>query len=172
MAVNGIALAAIAGGSIFLYSAIKGKSILATSQAIITGQSPATAKQANPIQPVLAPNPAANVGGSFGIQSSALPSSGTYDHASLMTLWTQAGGSASTANNAACHAMQESSGNPLAESNNPDGGKNIGLWQLDTKGVGSGYSISTLQNAMNNARITVLATKNGTDWSQWATPGC
>ncbi len=57
-------------------------------------------------------------------------------------------------------------------SSNPDGGTNVGLWQLGTEGVGAGYSVSELQNALTNARITVRATRNGTDWSQWATPGC
>jgi hypothetical protein len=89
-----------------------------------------------------------------------------------MTLWRQAGGSAAAANNAACHAMQESSGDPKVTSGNPDGGTNVGLWQLDTRGVGAGYTVAQLQNPMTNAHITVMATRNGTNWSQWATPGC
>lgn len=56
MPVNGVALGAMGIGGLFLYSALKGKSILATSQAILTGQSPATVKQSNPIQNVVAPN--------------------------------------------------------------------------------------------------------------------
>jgi len=111
-------------------------------------------------------------GASIGVQASGLPSAGTYTHAQLVTLWTQAGGSAATANNAACHGIQESGGNPQATSPNPDGGINVGLWQLDTKGKGAGYTVEELQNAMNNARITVFATANGTNWSAWATPGC
>lgn len=107
-----------------------------------------------------------------GVQGSGLPSAGTYTHAQLMELWQQAGGSAASANNAACHAIQESGGNPQATSQNPDGGENVGLWQLDTKGVGAGYSVQELMNAQNNARITVFATVNGTNWSQWSTPGC
>jgi hypothetical protein len=67
--------------------------------------------------------------------------------------------------------MHESSGNPQATSSNPDGGTNVGLWQLDTKGKGAGYSVLALQNAMNNARITVLASANGTNWSAWSTAG-
>jgi hypothetical protein len=97
---------------------------------------------------------------------------GSFSHAGLMTLWEQAGGSAATANNAACHAIQESSGDPAAESANPDGGTNVGLWQLDTKGVGAGHSIAALKDPMTNAKITVRATGNGRNWSQWATPGC
>lgn len=97
---------------------------------------------------------------------------GAYDQASLETLWEQAGGSQSTARNAACHGMQESSGLPTNSSPNPDGGENYGLWQLDTRGVGAGYSAAQLEDPMTNARITVKATNDGNDWSRWATPGC
>jgi peptidoglycan DL-endopeptidase CwlO len=45
MATNGIALGAIAVGAVFLYSAVKGKSILASAQAIITGKAPSTVPQ-------------------------------------------------------------------------------------------------------------------------------
>jgi Lysozyme like domain len=96
----------------------------------------------------------------------------TYDHAQLVALWQQAGGSSGTANNAACHALQESGGRPGVTSANPDGGTNVGLWQLDTKGVGSGYTIAQLQDPLTNARLTVMHTGNGTNWSQWATAGC
>lgn len=41
MAINGIALGALGIGGLFLFSAVKGKSILATAQNVITGQSPA-----------------------------------------------------------------------------------------------------------------------------------
>jgi cell wall-associated NlpC family hydrolase len=44
MPINGPALGALSIGSIFLYSALKGKSVLASAQAIITGKSPATVK--------------------------------------------------------------------------------------------------------------------------------
>jgi hypothetical protein len=49
MAINGVALGALGIGGIFFYSAIKGKSVLATTQSVITGKSPATVKQAYPI---------------------------------------------------------------------------------------------------------------------------
>lgn len=55
MAINGVEMGALTVGGIFLYSAIKGKSILATSQAIITGKNPGTVAQTNPITPVVAP---------------------------------------------------------------------------------------------------------------------
>jgi hypothetical protein len=168
---NGPALGAIAVGSVFLYSAVKGKSVLASAQAIIQGKSPQSVAQSTNITDNTAADTAAGTN-SLGVQNSGLPSAGTYNHAQLVSLWTQAGGSPATANNAACHGMQESSGNPQATSSNPDGGENVGIWQLDTKGVGAGHSVSSLMNALNNARITVFATHNGTNWSQWATPGC
>jgi hypothetical protein len=68
--------------------------------------------------------------------------------------------------------MQESSGNAAVTSSNPDGGVNVGLWQLDTRGKGAGYSVAQLQDPNTNARVTVFATRNGRDWSAWATPGC
>lgn len=49
MAVNGFALAGVAAGTIFLYTAIRGKSILATTQAIIQGKAPATVPTVNTI---------------------------------------------------------------------------------------------------------------------------
>lgn len=111
-----------------------------------------------------------NVVNTFG--QGNLPASGTYTQAQLIQLWQQAGGSPQSAQNAACHAMQESSGNPMATSSNPDGGTNVGLWQLDTKGVGAGHTVQELQIPIVNARITVGATGDGADWSKWATPGC
>lgn len=50
MAINGTALAGLAAGSIFLYAAVKGKSILATTQAIVQGKDPGTIPAANSIQ--------------------------------------------------------------------------------------------------------------------------
>lgn len=107
--------------------------------------------------------------------SSGTGSVGSYSTASkqaLETLWVKAGGSQSSAANAVCHAEQESSGNATVTSSNPDGGTNVGLWQLDTKGVGAGYTVAQLSNPAVNAAITVKATRDGADWSSWATPGC
>lgn len=168
MAINGPALGTVAIGSIFIYAALKGKSVLQVTQSIILGQSPKTVKPTNQIS---TPNDSTNT--IPGVQSSALPSPNSdYSHAQLVQLWTQMGGNPATANNAACHGIQESNGNPTITSSNPDGGINVGIWQLDTNGVGKGYSIEELQNAQNNARITIAATNNGTNWSEWSTPGC
>ncbi len=106
--------------------------------------------------------------GAPGAAGAAPAVSGSYTLAELQALWTSQGGSPSTAFEAANVAMAESSGNPGATSANPDGGTNVGLWQLDTRGVGSGYSVAQLSDPATNARITVLATANGTNWSEWA----
>jgi Lysozyme like domain len=97
------------------------------------------------------------------------PSGGTYSNAQLQQLWVSQGGDPKQASFAAGVAEAESSGNPyLPGSWNPDGGKNYGLWQLDTKGVGSGYPISELQDPVKSTQITIMATRNGTDWADWA----
>lgn len=99
----------------------------------------------------------------------AAPSvSGNYTIPELEALWTSQGGSSNTAFEAANIAMAESSGRPAVTSSNPDGGTNVGLWQLDTKGVGSGYTIAQLQDPATNARLTIMHTANGTVWTQWA----
>lgn len=88
---------------------------------------------------------------------------------SLTSLWTGNGGAASTANVAAAVALAESSGQAGATSSNPDGGTNVGLWQLDTKGVGAGYSVEQLKDPATNARVTIMGSANGTNWSAWET---
>ena len=94
---------------------------------------------------------------------------GSYDHAALMSLWTANGGSPGTADIAAAVAQAESSGRAEITSANPDGGTNVGLWQLDTNGVGAGYTIAQLQDPTTNARVTVFGSANGTNWSHWET---
>jgi hypothetical protein len=103
-----------------------------------------------------------------GAAGTAPSVSGAYTTVTLGSLWTSQGGSSSTAFEAANVAMAESSGRPAVTSSNPDGGTNVGLWQLDTKGVGAGYTVAQLQDPATNARITIMATANGTNWSEWA----
>lgn len=47
--VNGIALAGLAAGTLFVYSGVKGKSITQALQAVIQGKNPGGTAQANPI---------------------------------------------------------------------------------------------------------------------------
>lgn len=49
-------------------------------------------------------------------------------------------------------ALAESSGRTDAVSANPDGGQNIGLWQLDTKGGGKGVPVDMLKDPFINAQ--------------------
>lgn len=87
----------------------------------------------------------------------------------LEALWIKAGGSKSTAAVAAAIAMAESSGRSAVTSSNPDGGTNVGPWQLDTKGVGAGHTVAQLQDPLTNAQIAVKGSKNGADWGPWET---
>ena len=90
-------------------------------------------------------------------------------YAQLEALWISNGGSKATAPVAAAIAEAESSGLIGSTSSNPDGGTNVGLWQLDTKGVGAGYSVAQLSDPDTNAAVAVKGSGNGTDWSDWET---
>lgn len=169
MPVKGGYLILAGGGALLVWSGLKGKSWSTVLRDIMQGKKPSATTTAYRISgtapggvnytPGTTPPPGA-------------PAGGVWNHATLMALWVSAGGPPGAANNAACHAMQESSGNAKITSANPDGGINVGLWQLDTRGVGAGYSVAQLQNPYTNARITVRATGGGSNWSEWATPGC
>lgn len=93
----------------------------------------------------------------------------TLNHTQLESLWVASGGSQASANVAAAVGEAESSGRTWITSPNPDGGTNVGLWQLDTKGEGAGYTVEQLQDPATNGRITVLKTSNGSNWSHWQT---
>lgn len=161
--IDGVALGALGAGALFFYAGVRGVSVLKALQAIVRGQAP----------PAGSSSPGMFLGIPGGLTGATLPGAGsTFTAGQLQLLWTQNGGAADQAQNAACHAIQESSGNSRATSSNPDGGTNVGLWQLDTKGVGAGYTVAELMDPGTNARLTVLGTRNGTDWSDWATPGC
>jgi hypothetical protein len=86
----------------------------------------------------------------------------------VIALWLKAGGPLSTAPMALARAYSESSLRPDAKSANPDGGTNIGIYQLDTRGVGAGHSAADLSDPLKNTEITVKATNGGRDWKDWA----
>ena len=87
----------------------------------------------------------------------------------VIAYWLNAGGPISTAGMALARAYSESSLRAAATSANPDGGTNVGLYQLDTPGgVGTGYSVTQLENPATNTAVTVKATKGGQDWSSWS----
>lgn len=66
-------------------------------------------------------------------------------------------------------ALAESDGNPDATSPNPDGGVNVGIWQLDTKGAGKGHTVAELKDPNVNADVAATASNNWTDFGEWAT---
>jgi len=85
----------------------------------------------------------------------------------IVALWIRAGGPLSTAPAAVAHAWAESTGAADVTSPNPDGGTNVGLWQLDTRGVGAGHSVAELQQPLLNAQLTVRGSHGGRDWGPW-----
>ena len=94
----------------------------------------------------------------------------TYSYAQLEQLWIQNGGSKAAAPVAAAIALAESSGSAAVTSSNPDGGTNVGLWQLDTPGgVGAGHTVAQLQDPNTNAAVAVQGSANGTNWGDWQT---
>jgi hypothetical protein len=70
----------------------------------------------------------------------------------------QAGWTGPDAIMATAVALAESSGDPNATSPNPDGGTNVGYFQLDTPGgEGAGYSVAQLKDPALNARVAYAA---------------
>lgn len=172
---DGVALGAIGAGGVFIYAGLTDVSALKALQYLVQGKKPPgqLGGSAAAAAGAASPGTLSTFLGIPGVTAAGLPSGSNFTAAQLQALWIANGGSPDQAQNAACHAMQESSGNAAVTSGNPDGGTNVGLWQLDTPGgVGAGYTVAELQDPNTNARITVMATRNGTDWSSWATPGC
>jgi hypothetical protein len=162
-----VALGAIGAGAAFVYAGLRGVSVLKAAQNIVRGQAPpAGSSSPSSASSAAAAAIAGGVTGALGV------SPARYNATQLQALWISNGGDPAQAQNAGCHGMQESGGDPNVTSANPDGGINVGLWQLDTRGKGAGHTVAELQNPATNARITVFATSNGRDWSAWATPGC
>lgn len=88
----------------------------------------------------------------------------------LYALARSVGLSPANAVTAAAIAEAESSGRTWVTSANPDGGTNVGPWQLDTPGGGgAGYTVAELQNPYTNAQAMAKASDGGTNWSTWAT---
>jgi hypothetical protein len=153
---------------VFLYAAITGKSVLKSIQAVVQGRSPASTPVTSPISGTL-PGGSAPAAG-WSVATGIPRGKGAYSQAGLAQLWTGNGGPADTADFAARVAIAESGGSATVTSPNPDGGTNVGVWQLDTRGVGAGYSVAELQDANLNTQLTIMATHGGTDWSQWGDP--
>jgi hypothetical protein len=108
-------------------------------------------------------------GSAVGHSPGAGPTAGVMTKEQIKALWTGNGGSPATAPIAAAIAEAESSGRTQVTSPNPDGGTNVGLWQLDTKGAGAGHTIEQLQDPATNARVTIMKSANGSNWGPWET---
>ncbi|HWG26100.1 hypothetical protein [Actinospica sp.] len=161
--IDGLALGTIGAGSLFLWAAVQGKSITGTLQALIKGGSPGSAPAANAIT-----LQTASAGAGFDIATNIPAGSAAYSSSSaVQKLWTDNGGPSNTAAFAAAIAGAESGGSAKVTSSNPDGGTNVGVFQLDTKGVGSGYSVAELQDANLNTQLTIMATGGGVNWQEW-----
>jgi hypothetical protein len=172
--VNGMAIAAVGAGVLFVWSGIKGAPITTALRSLLSGKQPA-GTDAFPVEGTTFSGDSSSSSSSSGnpAPTSGGPAAGSFSNAQLQSLWRLAGGSSSTAATAACIAEHESSGNSSVTSSNPDGGINVGLWQLDTKGKGAGYSEAQLKNPLTNARVAVKGSSDGRDWSAWSTaPMC
>lgn len=162
----------LGAGVLLGYSAITGRGFLSGIRALMHGESPAKAGMVQGISATAGGNiPASSTTDTGGLSE---PVGSILDNAGLQALWIANGGNPAKAGIAACIATHESSGNSNATSPNPDGGTNVGLWQLDTPGgVGAGHTVAQLMDPATNARITIMATGNGSNWSEWATaPDC
>lgn len=154
--VNGYAVASLGAGVVLFWSGFTGRGVLATVQSVIQGKSPAG-------------NPVMNSPQDSGTAPAAT-GSGSYSRQALARLWISNGGPQATSGFAAQVAISESGGRASVTSSNPDGGTNVGLWQLDTLGVGSGHSVAELQDPDTNAQVTISATGGGYNWSEWSDP--
>jgi hypothetical protein len=160
---KGLGLGAVSIGLLFVYGGLKGYSPLKALQNIIQGKPASIGQSSN----------ALTSGGTNNSPISA-PNLGSYSNSAAAKLWVQEGGNPAKASIAACIVSHESGGNAAAESANPDGGTNVGLYQLDTPGgKGAGYTIEQLKDPATNTRVAIQASSNGQDWSAWSTaPMC
>jgi hypothetical protein len=162
---DGFGMASVAIGLVFIWGGVKGYSPLKAAENIISGKNPNEGQNATSLVSTSAPS-LSDSAGSGVVQSS-------YTSPQLQTLWIDNGGNPSKASVAACIAMHESSGIANETSPNPDGGTNVGLWQLDTKGKGAGHTVAQLSDPNTNAKLAIVGSANGTNWSAWSTaPMC
>lgn len=164
--INGFSLAYTAFGGVILWSGIKGSTLTSTFRGLLSGKPPA----ASTSEQIAGASTSTDSATLDSAVSSVTGGSASYTGTSLQALWTSNGGAQNTAAIAEAIGQAESGGQASVTSSNPDGGVNVGVWQLDTKGVGSGYTVAQLQNPNTNARITIMATNNGRNWSEWGDP--
>ncbi len=166
--IDGLSLTVAAIGGLLIYAGIKGYSVPHALQSFVQGKVPAGAAQL----PITGSISSSSSSSSSGPAAPAPASGAGYSNAQVQQIWIMAGGDPARAAKAGCiSAHEDASGDPSITSPNPDGGTNVGLWQIDTRGVGAGYTVAQLQNPVTNARLAIQGSNNGTDWSQWATAG-
>jgi len=164
---SGIGLGAVAIGGILIYGGLKGYSPLKALQNIIQGK-PGSLNQSESALTQGGINSSAGIGSSVA---------GIGGHGRLLSdneiaqLWISEGGNPAKVGIAKCIVRAESGGDAKVTSPNPDGGINVGLYQLDTKGKGAGYTVQQLQDPALNTRVAIRGSSNGNDWSAWATAG-
>lgn len=161
---KGIGLGAMSAGIVLIYGGLKGYSPLKAIQNVIQGKPASAGQSAN----------ALTQGGTNSSTGTASNATSSFSGDSAAKLWIAQGGNPAKASIAACIVSHESGGNAAAESANPDGGTNVGLYQLDTPGgKGAGYTVDQLKDPALNTRVAIKASNNGNDWSAWATaPMC
>jgi hypothetical protein len=164
---SGIGIAAVSIGGILIYGGIKGYSPLKALQNIIQGK-PGSIGQKQIAFTTGGTNDTAGTG-----QSIAGIGGGGHllSDSEITRLWIAEGGNPAKVNIARCIARAESGGDAKITSSNPDGGTNVGLYQLDTRGKGAGYTVQQLQDPALNTRVAIRGSSNGNDWSAWATAG-
>jgi hypothetical protein len=158
---DGFGYASVTVGIVFIWGGIKGYSPLKAAENIIQGKNPNEGQNNTSLT--------ATSSSSGNSASGGGPVQGSYTTSQLQSLWISNGGDPGKASVASCIAMHESSGNAGAQSANPDGGTNYGLWQLDNKGVGAGHTAAQLLDPNTNCRLAIVGSKNGTDWRDWST---
>jgi Lysozyme like domain len=170
MPIKGSYLAIAGAGGVLLWSGLRGKQWSDVVRQTIAGKQPTATTTAYPLITNVSSSPSGSSNISGGGGSSRR---GTLNAAQIGALWIANGGNPAKVRVAVCIAQHESGGRTGVTSSNPDGGINVGLYQLDTRGKGAGFTVAQLSNPVINTRITVKATRNGVDWSAWATaPMC
>jgi hypothetical protein len=169
MAVPGSYLAIAGAGGVLLWSGLRGKQWSDVIRQVIAGKKPETTTTAYQLTSNVNSSPSTS-----GITSGGGSSRrGTLTGGQIGALWIANGGNPLKVRVAICIAQHESSGQTGVTSANPDGGTNVGLYQLDTRGKGAGYTVAQLQNPIINTRVAIRASSNGNDWSAWSTaPMC
>lgn len=142
MSVDAAGLGAVLAGSLFLYAGIKGKTVLGSIQAVVSGKPPSTAPGANPITGTSYPAPGG--GGAGGTMPTAGSGQAALQQAAASVGWTGAQWQA-----LANVEMREAGFNPQAR--NPSSGA---LGMAQALGHGTAATAGTLGNEYGGYGLT------------------